>query len=83
MVATKCSRKMEEDMSHASDTEREERGKGSGVWAVLVNNRQEGKAGVQDDANPDPGGHNPEDGEMHVKQEYSEADEEKEKGNME
>ena len=83
MVVTKCSRKLEEDMSHANNTEREECGKGSGVWAVLVNNRQEGNAGVQDDANPDPGGHNPEDGEMHVEQEYSEAGEEKEKGNME
>jgi hypothetical protein len=82
-VATGFFRKLEDDMSRASDTEREERGKGSGVWAVLVNNRQEGKAGVQDDANPDPGGYDPEDGEMHVKQEYSEAGEEKEKGKME
>ena len=82
-VATVFFKKLEEHMSHASETEREEQGKGSGVWAVLANDRQEGKACVQDDANPDPGGHDPEDGEMHVKQEYSEAGEEKEKGNME
>ncbi len=53
-------------MSHASDTEGEERGKGSGVWAVLANNWQEGNACVQYDANSDPGDHGPEDGEMHV-----------------
>jgi len=70
-------------MSRASDTEREERGKGSVVWAVLANNRQEGKACVQDDANPDPGGHDPKDGVMHVRQEHSEAGEEEEKGKME
>ena len=82
-VATGFLKKLEEDMSRASDTEREERGEGSGVRAVLANNWQEGKACVQDDANPDPGDHDSEDGEMHVKQEYSEAGEEKEKGNME
>jgi hypothetical protein len=65
-------------MSHTSDTERGERGKGSGVWAVLANNRQEGDACVQNDASSDPDGHGPEDGEMHVKQKYSEAGEEKE-----
>jgi hypothetical protein len=65
-------------MSHANETEREECGKGSGVWAVLANDRQEGDPRVQDTANSDPGSHDPEDGEMHVKQEYSEAGEEKE-----
>jgi hypothetical protein len=65
-------------MFRASDTEREERGKGSGVWAVLANNRQEGNPRVREDAKSDPGGYDPEDGEMHVKQEYSEAGEEKE-----
>jgi hypothetical protein len=82
-VATGFFKKLEEDMSHAIDTEREERGKGSGVWAVLADNREEGNACVRDGANPNPGSHDPEDGEMNVKQEYSEAGEEKEKGNME
>ena len=63
-------------MSHASETEREERGKGSGVWAVLENNRQEGKTCINDGAYPDPGGHDPKDGEMHIEQEYREAGEE-------
>ena len=82
-VATGFFKKFEEDLSRASDTEGEERGEGSRVWAVLENNTQEGKTCVQGDANPDPGDHDPEDGEMHVKQEYSEAGEEKEKGKME
>ena len=70
-------------MSRASDAEGEERGEGSRVWAILANNRQEGKASVQDDTNPDPGGHDPEDGVMRVKQEHSKAGEGKEKGDME
>ena len=82
-VATGFFKKLEEDMLRAGDTEGEERGEGSRVWAILANNRQECKACVQDDASPDLGDHDPEIGEMHVKQEYSEAGEEKEKGNME
>ena len=70
-------------MSRVGNKEIEERGKGSEEWAVLANNRQEGNPCVPDDANSDPGGHDPEDGEIHVKQEYSEAGEEKEKRNME
>jgi len=82
-IATGFFKKLEEDMSYASDTERAERRKGSGVWAVLANNRQEGKACVHDEAYPYPGGHDPEDGVMHAKQEYRDAGEKKEKGEME
>ena len=67
---------------HACNTEREERRKGSGVWAVLADDRREGKTCVQEEAYTDPGGHDSKDGAMDVEQEYREAGKEKEEGDM-